>query len=79
MAEIQNPNKLLVAYLKCTFIEGLRDSTKEKVVYKKLINSDKLKMDYAILNMKHKTGLQRIESITPEQYEEATGESISQI
>jgi len=79
MAKKQNQNKLLVAHLKCTYYAHFNNLRQETTVYKRLINSDKQKMDMAIVNMAQKYGLTKVESITPEQYEEATGESKTQV
>ena len=79
MAKTENPNKLIVAYLKCTYLNAFHNLRQEATIYKRLILEDKQKMDWAILNMAQKAGLTSVETITPEQYEEATGESISQI
>ena len=79
MAKTQDQSKLIVAYLKCTYYDSFNNLRQEATVYKRLINSSKEKMDLAILNMAQKYGMTSVESITPEQYEEATGESISEI
>ena len=79
MAKTQNQNKLLVAYLKCKILDYTKQQPVEKVVYKRIINSDQQKMDWAVVNMAQKYGMISVESIKPEEYEEATGESISQI
>ena len=79
MAKTQNQSNLIVAYLKCTYYDSFHNLRQEATVYKRLINSSKDKMDLAIVNMAQKYGMIKVESIKPEEYEEATGESISQI
>ena len=59
------------ANLKCQYLDG-QDI---KTVYKQIEHSSTEYLDYAIKNMAFKTGMVSVETITPEQYKEATGES----
>lgn len=68
-----------VAYLKCTYLDAFQQLRQETTIYKKMFNSSKENMQLAILNMAHKSGMIKVETITPEQYQEATGESDTQI
>tara|TARA_R100001463_G_scaffold95967_1_gene150491 strand:- start:427 stop:660 length:234 start_codon:yes stop_codon:yes gene_type:complete len=77
MATTQIPNRLIVAYCKCTFINRFENQVQEAVVYRKFITPTQEQMDFAILNYAKKYGLLSVETIKPEEYEEITGESIS--
>jgi len=59
------------ANLKCT----IKDNDGIKTVYKRIEHSHTDWLDYAIKNMAMKTGMISVESITPEEYQEATDES----
>ena len=59
------------ANLKCQYLDG-QDI---KTVYKQLEHSSTEYLEHAIKNMAQKAGMISVETITPEQYKEATGES----
>ena len=63
--------KVHQANLKCT----IKDNDGIKTVYKRIEHSHTDWLDYAIKNMAMKTGMLSVESITPEEYQEATDES----
>ena len=59
------------ANLKCQYLDGQYIKT----VYRQLKNANTDHLDYAIKNMAFKSGMVSVETITPEEYKEATGES----
>jgi len=77
--QTQTNKKLIVAYCKCTFLNRFQNQVQEATVYKRFITETQEKMDHCILNYAQKYGLIKVETVTPEVYEEETGESISQI
>lgn len=72
-------NKQQVAYLKCTYYDHFHNLRQETTIYKKMFNSNRENMQLAIKNMAFKSGMTKVETITPEEYQEATSESDTQI